>query len=94
MTTDDAHPTWTPFDCDDQSFEYLVVHARGTLRPAGWPAHKPSPDRSVPQITVIVRNPGDDTGLGMIYPDGTNVTVEHARATARMFWETLTGKQR
>jgi hypothetical protein len=48
--------------------------------------------RAAAQIVLAIRNPGDETGPGTVYPDGTNVMVEHAREAARKFWRTLAGR--
>jgi hypothetical protein len=86
-----ASAQWTPFECDGRWFEYLAMPTRQGARPAGWLAHKASPARSVPAVLVVVRNPGAATGPGVVYPDGTAITTEHALETARRFWADLTG---
>jgi hypothetical protein len=94
MDTTDGTLVWTAFDCDGRSFEYAVLRVRRKERPKNWPAHKPSPGRSAPEVLVMVRNAGDEKpSAGMVLPDGTGVTVKHARDAARMFWGTLTGQQ-
>ena len=82
---------WTPFECDGRTFEYATMPAKQGTRPAGWPAHKPSPRRAVPVILVLVRRVGDKTSAAMVYPDGTVITTEHVLETARLFWAQLTG---
>lgn len=86
----DASINWSPFDCDGRAFEYAVVDGKQKTRPPGWPAHKASPGRWVPVITVVVRNVGDEIGPGMVFPAGTQITIEHAKETARRFWADLT----
>ena len=79
---------WTPFECDGRRFEYLAGPTRGRMRPPGWPAYEAS--TSAPHVMVYVRNPGDETGAAIVFPEGTVITVEHAIETARRFWSTLT----
>jgi hypothetical protein len=81
---------WTTFECDGRTFEYLTMPTKHKTRPAGWPAHKPSPGTWVPVVMVVVRKLGDETGPGMVYPEGTVVTTEHAIEAARLFWTDLT----
>src|SRR5687768_13707505 len=62
---------WTPFVVED--------------RPLEWAAAKVDIEGS-PAILVSVRRPGrDDSGVGVIYPDTTEPTVERARETAKSF---------
>jgi hypothetical protein len=88
-----AEPTapldWMPFECGGQTFEYATIPTTVQERPARWPAHKPSPSARESGVLVIVRKPGDKTGPGMVYPDGTVITTEHAIETARRFWTNL-----
>lgn len=66
---------WTPFVVDDRSLE--------------WAAAKVDIEGS-PAILVSVRRPGrEDSGVGVIYPDTTEPTVERARETAKSFWAQL-----
>jgi hypothetical protein len=39
---------------------------------------------------VVVRKLGDETGPGMVFPEGTVITTDHAVETARLFWADLT----
>lgn len=88
----DAAIVWTPFECDGSAFEYLFFPSKTKTRPHGWPAHKAAPGPWVPDVIVMVRKPGDETGAGgaMIFREGTVITTEHAIETARAFWSTLT----
>lgn len=81
---------WTPFECDGRTFEYAAVRGTHRVRPPGWPSHEASPGPSVPDVTVIVRTPGRETGAAMVFPEATEITVDHAIDVARMFWTTLT----
>lgn len=66
---------WTPFVVDDRQLEWAA--ARVDLE--GSPA-----------VLVSVRRAGRaDSGVGVVYPDGTAPTVERARDTARSFWRQL-----
>lgn len=81
---------WTAFECDGRTFEFAVIASKQKTRPAGWPNHKASPRPRVPVVLVVVRKPGKETGPGMVYPQGTPITVEHAVETAHVFWADLT----
>jgi hypothetical protein len=87
--TDEEMVEWTTFECDGRTFEYLVMHGHQKTRPAGWPAHKPSPGRSRPVVDVVVRNPSTQFSVATVYPADTIATVEHAIETARRFWDQL-----
>ena len=66
---------WTPFVVDDRRLEWAA--ARVDLE--GSPA-----------LLVSVRRPGHaDSGVGVVYPDTTEPTVDRARDTARSFWRQL-----
>jgi hypothetical protein len=80
---------WTRFECDGHSFEYTVISGKYKERPAGWPTHKASPGPWAPVVTVVVRKLGEENGPGMMFPEGTQVTVTHAIETARRFWTDL-----
>lgn len=85
--------TWTPFECDGRTFEYAVVRSKHKVRPPGWPSHEASPGPWVPDVAVMVRKPGDESGAAtaaIVFPKGTEITVDHALDVARMFWTTLT----
>jgi hypothetical protein len=81
---------WSPFECDSRAFEFTVIASKDKTRPAGWPSHKPSRGPGVPIVLLVVRKPGNETGPGMVYPEGTVITTEHAIETARLFWADLT----
>jgi hypothetical protein len=81
---------WTTFECDGRTFEYAAMPTKHKTRPRGWPSHKPSPGPWVPIVLVVVRKPGPETGPGMVYPDGTVITMQHAIETARLFWADVT----
>jgi hypothetical protein len=82
--------TWTPFECGVRAFEYVAIPTKQKTHPPGWPTHTASPGPWVPVVTVTVRKPGDENGPAMVFPDGTEITSEHAITAARMFWTTLT----
>jgi len=66
---------WTPFVVDD--------------RPLEWAAARVDIEGS-PAILVSVRRPGRaDSGVGVVYPETTQPTVDRARDTARSFWRQL-----
>ncbi len=81
---------WSPFDCDGRALEYLAVPTRTMSRPIDWPAHEPFPGQWFPVILVAVRERGarsNETGaasVGLILPEGTVVTLEHALRAARL----------
>ena len=66
---------WTPFVVDD--------------RPLEWAAARVDIEGS-PAVLVSVRRPDKgDGGVGVVYPDTTEPTVERARETAKSFWAQL-----
>jgi hypothetical protein len=68
---------WTPFVVDDRRLE--------------WAAAQVDIEGSAAVLISVRRAGRTDTGVGVVYQDGTEPTVERARETARSFWHQLDG---